>query len=161
MTLRTRLVKQALWLGMLTVVSTIGVQAQGPLQQCDNHLVTIEKDGSVSAGSKKSLIAAYRKGAPIRVGWELDWDDDGKSDITHWTFSHFLSEFEGEIFAQIPMIQQQRPRRGEANIVFPDKNQEWYGILRSDGQLSGRYSEREGMSKSYRVRSVWCVGSSS
>lgn len=127
------------------------------IEQCDNHLVTIEKNGDVSAGSKKALVTAFRKGASIRVGWELDWNNDKHVDISHWTNAQFLSEFEGEIFAQIPSIQQQRARKGKSDIIFPEKSQEWYGLLRSDGVLKGRYSEKKEMTKSYNVRSMWCL----
>jgi len=107
---------------------------------------------------KKNLIDAFRKGASIRVGWELDWNKDNKIDITHWTPAKFLTEFEGEIYAQISVIEQQRPNKGKSDIIFPEKSQQWYGLLRSDGVLKGRYSGKKGMSKSYNVRSMWCVG---
>lgn len=127
------------------------------LSQCDNHLLTVESDGQVSSGSYNKVQEAYRKGEFIRVGWELDFTKDGKVDVSHWVNVEFLSEFEGKVYAQIPAIQQQIPNKAEGNIFYPKHSQQWYGLLRTDGVLSGRYSHREGMSKEYRVRSMWCT----
>jgi hypothetical protein len=79
---------------------------------CPLHLVTIEQDGSVSAGSKDKLREAVRAGLPVRVGWSLSFDDDPEPEVRHWSDSGFLTEFEGEIFAQFADIQAQGPRRG-------------------------------------------------
>lgn len=125
--------------------------------QCDNHLMTVERSGIVSAGSYKKLINAYRKGASIRVGWELDFTGDGKTDVSHWVDAQFLSEFDGKLYAQVPAIQQQIPDITKSDILFPKNSQEWYGLLRSDSKLSGRYSLRNQMSKTYQVRSMWCL----
>jgi hypothetical protein len=149
---------------LTTVMLTLGLSNahafvnNNSITQCENHLLTVESNGRVSAGEKSKLIEAFRKGSSIRVGWELDWDKDNKVDIMHWTSAQFLSEFEGEIFAQIPMIEQQRPRKGQADIIFPEISRQWYGLLKSNGVLKGRYSGKKGMSKSYNVRSMWCIG---
>lgn len=71
------------------------------------HLVTIESDGSASRGSKDQLRRAVANGLPIRVGWGLDTNADGVPDLSHWTDAGFVTDFEGEIFAQIPDIQRQ------------------------------------------------------
>ena len=145
----------------MIMLSSTNVQAsdrESYIAQCDNHLLTVEANGKVSAGTKNKLIDVFRKGASIRVGWELDWNRDNIVDITHWTTAQFLTEFEGKIFAQIPAIEQQSPKKSQADILFPDKPRQWHGLLNSDGVLKGRYSNQEGMSKSYNVRSMWCIG---
>ncbi len=76
---------------------------------CPLHLVTIEQDGRASAGSKDKLREAVRAGLPVRVGWSLSFDDDPEPEVRHWSDSGFLTEFEGEIFAQFADIQAQGP----------------------------------------------------
>lgn len=153
----TRINKAMLFI--LTISILPSVNAQTSLLQCENHLLTVERDGSISAGAHQKLLAAYRKGASIRIGWELDWNNDDKIDVTHWTSAQFMSEFQGVIFSQIPSIQQQRPVKSNGEIIFPEKSRLWFGLLNSKGKLTGRYSESKGMSKEYNVRSLWCIDS--
>lgn len=72
---------------------------------CPLHLVTIEQDGVASEGSKDKLRDAVRAGLPVRVGWSLNFDEDPEPEVRHWSDSGFLTEFEGEIFAQFADIQ--------------------------------------------------------
>src|SRR5262245_44172594 len=79
---------------------------------CPVPLVTIEPDGRASEGSKNALREAFRAGLPLRVGWSLNFDDDPEAEVTHWSDGGFLTEFEGEIFAQLADIQAQGPQVG-------------------------------------------------
>jgi hypothetical protein len=124
---------------------------------CTAPLATIEADGSVWGGSKDALRAAFAAGLPLRVGWSLDVDGDGRPEISHWADAGFLTEFEGEVFAQLHDIQKQAPRRGTAAISMPAGRQRWSGLLGSTGVLESHFDDGEVAAPSVRVRSRWCV----
>jgi hypothetical protein len=123
---------------------------------CPLHLVTVEQDGSASAGSKDALREAVRAGFPVRIGWSLSFDDDPEPEVSHWSDSGFLTEFEGEIFAQFADIQAQGPRRGKASISMLAKRKRWSGIVGTNGVLESNFDDGEVM-PTMRVRSEWCV----
>jgi len=116
------------------------------------HLATIEPDGTASTGSKDRIRAAVQKGLPIRVGWILG----PHGELTHWADAIFLSVFEGEVFAQVPTIQQQSPVRGKARIELPKSGGRWTGLLGTDGRLEGHFDDGSEAPKT-RVRSIWCI----
>jgi hypothetical protein len=123
---------------------------------CPLHLVTIEPDGRASEGSKEALRKAFRAGLPLRVGWSLNFDDDPEPEVSHWSDGGFLTEFEGEIFAQLADIQAQGPRLGKASIGMPAKRKRWTGLVGTNGVLEGNFDDGEVASPA-RVRSEWCV----
>jgi hypothetical protein len=123
---------------------------------CPLHLVTVEQDGSASAGSKDKLREAVRAGLPVRVGWSLNFDDNPEPDVRHWSDSGFITEFEGEIFAQFADIQAQGPRRGKASISMPAKRKRWSGIVGTTGVLESNFDDGEAMPSTH-VRSEWCI----
>jgi hypothetical protein len=128
------------------------------LDRCAGHLVTVEPGGAVSAGSKKALLSVIRSGLPIRIGWSLDVNNDGKPELVHWADAIFVTEFEGEVFAQIAAIQRQSPLRGKARIDLGDKSQHWTGLLGTNGVLEGRFDDDQ-PSTSVPVRMEWCIDS--
>ena len=125
---------------------------------CAAHLVTIEPDGSASAGTKDALRDAFRAGLPLRVGWSLNFDDDAEPEVTHWSDGGFLTEFEGEIFAQLDDIQAQGPRTGTRSILMPAKRKRWSGLVGTNGVLESNFDDGE-VVPATRVRSEWCVDS--
>jgi hypothetical protein len=125
---------------------------------CPVHLVTVEPDGKASAGSKEALRDAYRAGLPLRVGWSLSFDDDAEPEVTHWSDGGFLTEFEGEIFAQLHDIQAQGLRSGRASIAMPAARKRWSGLIGTNGVLENNFDDGEA-AESARVRSEWCVDS--
>lgn len=131
---------------------------QGQMSVHPNHLITIEPDGSISAGSKQALRAAYRAGLPIRVGWAFDFNQDGKPELSHWADAIFLTEFEGEIFTQVTEIHRQTPLPGKAHVVLNPKMQRWTGLLGSNGILEGRFNDAEEPNQ-MRVKSWWHIDS--
>ena len=120
------------------------------------HLATIEADGSISRGAQAALLRAVGDGQPIRVGWSLDPDGDGKPDLTHWTDASFLTEFEGHVFAQIEDIQRQSPMRGQARVAMPTGRMRWTGILGTNARLEGHFDDGT-EPVSVRVRTTWCL----
>lgn len=123
---------------------------------CPLHLVTIEPDGRASEGSKEALRKAFRAGLPLRVGWSLNFDADPEPEVTHWSDSGFLTEFEGEIFAQLADIQAQGPRLGKASISMPVKRKRWTGLIGTNGVLENNFDDGE-VAPTAHVRSEWCV----
>jgi hypothetical protein len=123
---------------------------------CPLHLVTIEPDGQASKGSKEALRTAFRAGLPLRVGWSLSFDDDADPEVRHWSDGGFLTEFEGEIFAQLDDIQAQGLRTGRASVAMPAKRKRWSGLIGTNGVLENNFDDGE-VAESARVRSEWCI----
>lgn len=120
------------------------------------HLVTIAADGSVVGGSKDALRRAAAAGQPLRVGWSLDPNGDGVPEVAHWADAGFVSEFEGEVFAQIDDIQRQQPIASQRRIQLPAGRRRWSAILGSTGTLTGHFDDGSAPT-STPVRSTWCL----
>lgn len=106
---------------------------------CAGHLATIGADGVVSAGARTAVLEAVRRGAALRVHWSLDPNNDGVPEISHWADAGFLSEWQGEVFAQIDDIQQQAPRRDPPRIEMP------IGRDRASGKEIRRIPQKAGI----------------
>jgi hypothetical protein len=141
---------------ILGALSMLLLSAGATASSCPLHLVTIEPDGQPSAGSKEKLREAFRAGLPLRVGWSLNFDEDDEPEVVHWSDSGFLTEFEGEIFAQLADIQAQGPRLGKASISMPAKRKRWSGLIGTNGVLESNFDDGEA-APSERVRSEWCI----
>lgn len=125
-------------------------------QRCYSPLFATGYDTEPSSGSKAALTEAVQRGEPIRIGWELDFDADGKSDIEHWSPATFLSVAEGEAYAQVSAVQRQIPRGG-GRIDFADSFIEWRGMLGTDGRLQGAFSDGTPFPDDLLVRTIWCA----
>ncbi len=131
---------------------TVPVQAT---QTCDNLLFATGYDAKPAAGTKAALVEVIQRGEPVRIGWELDFDGDGKANVSHWSNAAFLSVAQGEAFAQVSAVQRQRPRGG-GRIEFADTFTEWRGMLGSDGSLQGAFSDASPFPDDLSVRITWC-----
>lgn len=120
------------------------------------HLATIASDGSIVSGSKDAVRRAALDGAPLRVGWTLDFDNDAAADITHWSDATFVTEFEGEIFAQLPDIQRQQPVRGQKRVSLPGGRQRWSAVVGTTGRMEGHFDDGSTPTTT-GVRSIWCL----
>lgn len=125
-------------------------------QGCSPPLLVVEQDGHVSAGSKGSLRSAAQMGLPMRVGWSIDFDRDGKPDLSHWADAVFITEFEGEVFTQVVEIRRQTPKRGEANVELSATPLRWTGSIGSNGFLEGALNDDQKVTR-LRVRATWCI----
>ena len=125
-------------------------------QTCSAPLLVVEQDGRVSAGSKETLRSAAAAGLPLRIGWSLDFDGDGKPDLSHWADAAFITAFEGEVFGQITEIRRQTPRRGEGHVELSATPQRWTGSIGSNGFLEGAFDDDQKPTRT-RVRVVMCV----
>ena len=140
--------------GVLLLVFPVIAAAQPPCGAA--HLATLLPDGSTESGSKDAVRRAFAHGTPLRVGWSVDSDKDRVPDVSHWAYASFLSEFEGEIFAQFDDIQRQQPARGQRRIAMPPGRQRWSGLLGTTGVLESHFDDLT-PSSSVRVRSTWCM----
>lgn len=139
----------------VVTLSALPARAQGPACGA-GHLATIDPDGSVSAGSKDALRRAALAGQSLRVGWSLDPNGDSVPDVTHWADAAFVTEFEGDVFAQVDDIQRQQPIRGQRRIALPAGRQRWSAILASTGRLEGHFDDGSTPTTT-PVRSTWCT----
>lgn len=130
--------------------------AQAPA--CSGHLVTIGPDGAVLNGTKQALSDAVRSGSAVRVGWSLDSNKDGQPELTHWADAMFLTEWQGEVFAQLSDIQRQTPRADSARVEMPAGRQRWSGLIGTTGVLAGHFDTGDAP-PDVRVRSTWCLAS--
>lgn len=122
---------------------------------CQEPLLKVSGDGTVTAGSKEKLIATFNAGERVRVGWQLGPD---QHKLSHWAEHIFISVFHGNVYAQLPAIHVQRGRAATKSIeLFGDQPDLWYGLIASDGQLAGRYGT--GKITAMGVEQVWCAAS--
>jgi len=124
-------------------------------QRCSNPYLATDFNGAIIEGSKAELLEAVQRGQKIRVGWDIDFNKDGISDLSHWSDADFLSVWEGEVFTQIKAIHRQIPVRGTANIKLSNPFTEWRGMLGSNGKLSGVFSSGERLPDMI-ARIFWC-----
>lgn len=141
-------------LGAAALLSALAGPALAQSATCPGHLATIETDGRASAGSKDALRAAVMAGEPIRVGWALDADNDGKTDVTHWADAMFLTIFENDVFTQIAQIHRQAPKRGASDIELTAEPTYWSSSVGTNGLWRGRFAA--GQPVSLKVKSWWC-----
>ncbi|MEM7730191.1 MAG: hypothetical protein AAF311_13115 [Pseudomonadota bacterium] len=141
----------------LAALSASGLSTHAKAQlSCDTPLFATGFDRDVTHGTKAALIDAVSQGEPLRIGWQLDFDDDGASDLTHWADAAFLSIFEGEVFTQVDAIQRQSPRRGDANVTLREPYIEWRGSLGTTGVMEGRFSDGTAFPSDLKVSTMWC-----
>ena len=128
--------------------------APAPTDTCSSLLLTVEADGTVSAGSKDRLRQAARAGLPLRIGWHVGGPTADRKGIDHWADAAFVSEFGGDVFAQVAAIQKQVPQAADGRIALAAGR--WTGLLGSNGSLEGFFEGGEA-TPSVKVRQTWCV----
>ncbi|MEM9919671.1 MAG: hypothetical protein AAF990_16360 [Bacteroidota bacterium] len=121
----------------LIVVSVININAL--IAQTNKILLRTDFTGQVTEGAIDSLISEIKKGKEIRIGWQLDFDDDGHPDIEHWVDANFISILNGHVFNQITPIYRQIPKRALPQINITQSNTQWTGIIGTNGKLISRY----------------------
>lgn len=121
-------------------------------------LARVEPDGTVSAGSKEALRQAVEDGKAIRVGWALDFNQDGRADLVHWADATFLTVFGSEVYAQIsPIREQGGARKGEKVVLqLAESSRRWHAILGTNGILEGAFDDNS-PKESLSVRIWWCL----
>ena len=102
-------------------------------------VVATDFDGKVTSGSIETLIEEIRKGKPVRVGWQLDFDGDKKPDFDHWVNADFITILGGHVFTQLETIFIQGPNVKIPQVeIFPSTNQ-WTALIGTNGKLLNRF----------------------
>lgn len=102
-------------------------------------LVKTNLEGEVVKGSIEDLIEAIQEGASIRVGWQLDLNEDGKPDLEHWVDAEFISILGGHVFTQIPPIFRQVPDWEGPQIKIIQSEMQWTALIGTNGKLLSRF----------------------
>jgi len=90
-------------------------------------------------GSKENLIKLIRDGNPVRIGWQLDFDNDNIPDFDHWMDAEFITILDNEVFTQIRNINAQVPNIDLPQIQIIPNNLMWTGVLGTNGILMNRF----------------------
>lgn len=116
-------------------VLSVSVQAFG------QHKIVLSTnfDGEVLSGSKDLLIEEIRKGKAVRVGYQLDFDEDKIADFDHWVSAEFITIINDEVFTQIRNINLQIPDVELSKLDIIPANTMWTAILGTDGLLKNRF----------------------
>ena len=102
-------------------------------------LLKTDFEGKVIEGSIEKLIENIRAGEKIRVGWNLDFNNDAKSDLEHWIDANFISILNGHVFNQIEPIYAQGPNFDLPQIEIGNSNIKWTAIIGTNGKLISRF----------------------
>ena len=96
-------------------------------------------EGEVIEGSIDRLINKIQEGYELRIGWQLDFDQDGQSDLEHWIDANFISILNGHVFNQIEPIYQQIPKKEIPQVQIVNSSMKWTGVIGTNGKLISRY----------------------
>ncbi len=102
-------------------------------------LLKTDFEGKVTEGSIKTLIENIEKGASIRIGWQLDFNEDKIPDLEHWIDAKFLTIMSGHVFNQIEPIYAQAPMTEIPQVEISDSPLQWTAIIGTNGKLKSRY----------------------
>jgi hypothetical protein len=153
-----RMFLKGLFVLACALTTTANAKVKDGLSGCPIARFETDFSGRVISGSKARLIAAIESGEKVRVGWRLDFNKDGKADLTHWADANFLTIFEGEVFAQVDAIQRQEPMQGKADVrLYPGQYMEWRGSIGTNGTLRGVMSNGVSGPDNVAVATTWCV----
>jgi hypothetical protein len=102
-------------------------------------LLKTDFDGKIIDGSLKNLIENIEKGESIRIGWQLDFNDDKIPDLEHWIDGNFLTIINGHVFNQIEPIYGQVPMTAIPQVQISDSPIQWTAIIGTNGKLISRF----------------------
>ena len=107
--------------------------------QSYNIVLETNFDGEVVNGSKEELIQFIREGKPVRVGWQLDFDEDKIPDFDHWVEATFITILGNEVFTQIDPIYAQGPDLKTPQVEIYPGDTRWTALLGTNGILLNRF----------------------
>jgi len=102
-------------------------------------LLKTDFDGKVTEGTIKTLIENIEKGESIRIGWQLDFNQDKIPDLEHWVDAEFLTIMSGHVFNQISPIYAQVPMAEIPQVEINNSPLQWTAIIGTNGKLKSRY----------------------
>lgn len=103
-----------------------------------------DADGKLLAGTKSELIAAVRRGAPIRFAWGFKVQRDGRTvAVEHVAEPVFLSVInESDVVVHLPEHIAQRAYGDTAGALFDNPAVMWRGLMTSDGVFDAVWVNR-------------------
>jgi len=107
--------------------------------QNENIVLKTDFEGKVVEGSIDKLITEIQNGKSVRVGWQLDFDNDKVADLEHWIDANFLSILNGHVFNQIEPIYKQLPKADIPQVEIIPSDMQWTAIIGTNGKLISRY----------------------
>ncbi len=113
--------------------------AQFTTAQTSNIVLKTNFEGTIEAGSIDTLITKLQEGKSLRIGWQLDFNNDGESDLEHWIDADFISILNGHVFNQIKPIYRQVPKKEIPQVQILNATVQWTGIIGTNGKLISRY----------------------
>jgi len=102
-------------------------------------IVSTDFDGAVVQGSVDSLIKEIRNGNPVRVGWQLDFNEDKIADFDHWVEADWITVLGGHVFTQIRSIYIQGPNEEIPQVEIYPSPAEWTAVVGTNGKLLNRF----------------------
>lgn len=102
-------------------------------------LLKTDFDGKVTDGSIETLIETIKVGERIRIGWQLDFNEDSVPDLEHWIDANFLTIINGHVFNQIEPIYAQAPMADIPQVEISNSPMQWTGIIGTNGKLKSRF----------------------
>lgn len=107
--------------------------------QTNKVMLKTNFSGKVEYGSIDSLISKIQEGKALRIGWQLDFDENGESDLEHWIDADFISILNGHVFNQITPVYRQIPESNIPQMQIINSSIKWTGIIGTNGKLLNRY----------------------
>ncbi len=123
----------------ITLLLALFIISNAYAQENFNIVLATDFDGEVVQGSKLALIHEIRKGKPVRIGWQLDFNKDKKADFDHWADAEFITILDNEVFTQLRNINFQSPKLDVPQIDIIPANTMWTGIVGTNGLLKNRF----------------------
>lgn len=121
---------------LVFLTATFGVSLA---QSSHDIVVSTDFEGNVVEGSIDTLISEIRKGKPVRVGFQLDFNGDKKPDFDHWIDAEYITILNGQVFTQIESIFRQIPRFDIPQIDIIPVDDKWTGIVGTNSKLLNRF----------------------
>lgn len=126
---------------ILLTVTLLLILSIGASVAQSNYSIVVSTDfeGNVVSGSIEDLITEIRKGKPVRVGFQLDFNEDKEPDFDHWIDAEYITILNGHVFTQIESIFRQIPRAEIPQIDIIPVDDEWTGIVGTNSKLLNRF----------------------
>lgn len=126
---------------ILLTVTLLFILSIGASVAQSNYSIVVSTDfeGNVVSGSIEDLITEIRKGKPVRVGFQLDFNKDKEPDFDHWIDAEYITILNGHVFTQIESIFRQIPRAEIPQIDIIPVDDEWTGIVGTNSKLLNRF----------------------
>lgn len=102
-------------------------------------LLKTNTEGEITEGSVDILIEEINKGKKVRVGWQLDFNDDKEADLQHWIDANYITIIGGHVFNQVDPIYTQLPYTDIPQVSMMRSDWKWTAIIGTNGILQSRF----------------------